>query len=208
MASPIAVGDKVRVRVYCQLGNQVSINTFYYEMTAEVGGVTDVNLAEFIDPRAGNAFKAIMTQEANYLGVRVDVMAPTPTVYVQSFAETGPGERATDALPPQVAGLIWLKGPLALRTHVGRRFLPFPAEGDNTASGVPAPAYLIFATGVITAMMTQFDVVVGANSGTFTPVHWIRKSNSFVSIAQSGVRKAWSTHRTRNFLRSGDAIPS
>lgn len=204
----VAVGDKIATRVYCSFGNQVSITTYYHEVTAEVNNMTDTAIAAHFAAELSPLFKALFSPNARYEGVSCQVLAPTAQPAVLNTTGAGPGVRVVDQMPPQVAGLVSIYGPLAARTNRGRRFMPFPTEADNDADGKNNDNYQNLVILINSVALSLNTVVDGANEATLQPRHRIRKTNTYVPITQIKIRRAWSTHRTRNFLRGGDVLPS
>lgn len=154
----LSVGQIVRAKVYCVLGNQLGINVHHYEVTATEGDSLDLPAtASLYSQRVQAGYKPLLATPAEYRGVSLQTIYPGAfsTVYYSGNGN-GYGLAGDAPLPSQTSGIIAWKTDLAGRANRGRSYIPFPAEDDNDDDAAPMDQY-----------MTHLDDLVGLVSGTF-----------------------------------------
>jgi hypothetical protein len=138
MATPLLVGNIVKVQGICTKGVQTSLNTAYFEVASVSGGsFTDAMLAHAFDALLGPQYKLMINTLATYYGTLVQKVAPAPVAaYVLDQTNTGPGTASGAALPDEVCGLIGTKTALAGRAFRGRMYTPFLAASQINAGAI------------------------------------------------------------------------
>jgi hypothetical protein len=144
MPRTLLAGDILRTRFFCSAGDQGSVNTIYWQVTAVLGDpTTDLNAAEALDNRMGPFFRALMPSTAEYDGVTCQVVR-TPAVTAQvARAAAGAGTGGAIAMPRQVTSLVSFLTENAGRKYRGRVYLPFPPIDAATPEGLMTAAYAL-----------------------------------------------------------------
>lgn len=193
-------GDIWQVVFRSGLVDQLGLNVRHYRTNSETGtGATAVEIATAISPTFAPLYKALLTNNANFLGVTAQKIRPVPVGMRGGFGgDTGAGTAGTDPLPRQVSGIIRHVTPFAGPGFRGRSYIPFPDENDNTADGAPTAGYITRLAALATEMSDQ-EVIVGAGgTTTIDPVVFRRESNTFSFIVDpSTALGRWATQRRR-----------
>lgn len=211
MASPAALDD-FRIRVYCTLGPQTSINVFHFRVTSTILAPTDQDFADAVSAVVAPLWKAILVDDATYYGVdvwRYRIAAPPTPVF--SRVSTGVGDNAGDPLPSQVAGILSHRTPFSGRSFHGRTYLPFPSEGDsdiNVGIVVPIAGYVTRAAAIATLITSnpRFGVV-GTPSVIGSFGIYSRKLAVFNAIVVSTAKRLWANQHPRGDFGRPNAPP-
>jgi len=206
MARALVVGDILEVRAFCEAQNQVSINTLHYRVTAlGIGGATDASLAPVLGAAVADAFKDYMGADADYRGIRLQVVHPLPKApFVTDVTDAGGGAVAQDILPPQTAGLLTKLTALAGSRYRGLVYLPFAPETFSGADGRPNATGLVAMNAFGAALLIPLVMTVGADNVDLQPVVWSRKFSTYQNVIDYRPATDWGTHKSRSFNRRGD----
>jgi len=199
MAIALAVNNIVQTRMYCTLDNQVSINSLFF-LVNSIGtpAATDADVATFMDTAVGAAIKAMLPTASEYRGFQAQIVWPNPRRPAQTGnAGAGAGTVASDPLPTQVTGLVFLTSNIAGPGGRGRIYLPFPTESQNDASGLPTAGYQTLAGAVITAWFGASAIAEGGRTANLVPVLYKRSAHTTTQLITGGVRAKWATQRRR-----------
>lgn len=172
MSTAVVLNDIVALRAWCTMGNQASVNTFNYLVTAVTGGgITDQDYVNQFDTLVASPFyQFLMPPGATYNGcqlyfVKRSGFLPAP---VSSFTGAHVGVTGTEALPRVVAGILRyntvVRGPIGR----GRLFLPFISADYSGPGGEPTVAYDTLVNSVASALLSPQVVTSGPNSASFT----------------------------------------
>lgn len=195
-----AVNDIYAVRVFCSLGDQVSVNVLTYRVENLVLlGPTDTEIATTFDQAWGPLYKAVMSSQATYRGLQVQKIRPLPIhVATQSTAAAGVGLNAGDALPRQTSGILTKRTQFAGRAKRGRVYVPFAYEGANDATGNPIAAYVTGLTNLANELRIIKPIVgAGGNNCEMRPVLFHRVPGTTDNISNIVSQAKWATQRRR-----------
>lgn len=208
MSQTLALNDIVELRFYCQAGEQYSVNTRHYEITAVDGtSISDDALLTFLDALWGPALKANMSEYAVYLGSVAQIIKPTRRPGTFTSATAGIGNKEGALMPKQAAGLVSFLSDFATRSGRGRMFVPFPSVGNETTDGKPDAEYLAY-LGVIGALADNVQTVgTVPNQVVATPVVLNRVSGDTKVITHYAARSVWATCKRRSDIRGADRPP-
>lgn len=208
MSYDLEVNQVLEAKLYAQSSGQYSVNTRHYRVTAIAGtGETDVNAAARIETELAPAFKACLNENANYLGLSLQIIRTIRRPKAVVTAGSGPGLIEGDALPRQVCGLITVLTDTASRNGRGRMYVPFPPESRNLATAVPNAEYL----GELDSLAIKLDNVLvvggGGNTASIQPVLYNRVTQAVIPVTGVRVAALWATQRRRSDIRGGDRPP-
>lgn len=206
----LSAGDLIRIATYCQSGNQVAQNVSIWVVNSVVGGDYPLQgLAGPISSTIGPLHKGFMSSTAKYLGVRVNRFAPAASDSYSSVAAAGFGSNISDPMPGQVAALLSIRTGLAGRSNRGRKYIAFPPESYNSATGGLTNTALLQLALIGDFYTTRFESTVAGATLSLDPVILSRK----LGVSQFSItylmRENWATQRRRSFLERGDtpAVP-
>ena len=197
----MAVGDRYRVTFTSRLPGVNGLFTCHYRVASIVGpGATDVEIAQRFGALIPTPLRAVMSNEASYLGVSVQRYHPTPPA-VPAFSNTGSGVGSVVApvLPPQTSGILTWRTLLAGRKYRGRSYIPFPAETSSTNNGRPAAPYVADLNTLATALLGPIVVTGFAGDSTLWLIVQHRTVPANFTDVQLGLaRDYWATVRRRS----------
>lgn len=207
MAQPINAGQLLELTTYCRMSDQNSLNVGHFYVTAKTGTVTDTALVSAWSQMFADELKPLMAPDASYKGLKLQVMKPTKFDYQTSTTGNGVGTRGTECIPSQVAALIRLRTGLGGRKYRGRKFIAFPDETANTASGDPTVDYRGELTGIADLWGTTYAINLGGgNTVTVQPVLFHRADGSYTYIGSYEIQAKWATQRRRSEINQNDAL--
>lgn len=208
MARSLAVDDVIEVRIFCEALNQTAINTLHYRVTAlGIGGATDASLADPLSDLVASAFQTIMSPGADYNGIRLQVIKPTPKApYQVSVSSAGPGTNTGDMMSPQVAGLLTKLTAKAGSRYRGLVYIPFMSEADNGPSGDITSGGLAKMNAFGLALLSPLTVAVGPDNVGLQPIVYSKKFSTSEDVLDYRPSPDWGTHKSRSFTRRGDLI--
>jgi len=203
------INDVVRIKHYCQFGNQFSQNVYLYEITTLGGvGLTEAEIAEGWFNVAGALLLPTMPTNVMSYGASCKKVYPLPQgqswFHVGAAPGTSPG---TNVAPPQVAPLISLRSdkPVAGNATRGRHYMPFTAR-DNIAAGVLTPGALTLYQNFLPVFTGTVNLTAGANT-IGMKYCWVDVANIW-HCQQATIDSYISQQSRRSFFRSGDQVPS
>jgi len=197
MPNPLAVGQYVEVTPYCFCNNQLGLNVLHYRVQALVGTPPqDSDVAFTFATGFAPLIKPMLAQEAQYLGVKVQIIKPTRLVAVTDNTGAGAGTSGVSVLPKQVAGLLSKRTVNAGRAFRGRAYIPFPSEDDSDTYAVPNAGYSVNLVNMAVFLGDQLHPVVAGNiltpiiyhrkTGTATDISIVLAANKFATIRKRG----------------------
>lgn len=197
--------DSLRVSIFCRIQNQVAVNVRGYQLDAfapvDVDGET---VADAFYSHFSASYIAVMSSLADFYGVSVMFAANTVNPQVaNSTIPPSDGLVDEDPLPTQTCGLISLTTGFTGRSNRGRIYLPFPAESNNNASGLPDDPYV---TGLL-AIRDKLIETVTAGPSSFVPVLLNAQNLPNRRITGGRVRNRWATQRRRGAFGSPNNVP-
>jgi len=195
----MAVGDIVQATIRCQAGVQAGLNVRHYRSTATVGGSVPLTfLADQLYVVFNILYAALLSDQANFLGVTVQKIFPLPAMMpIPSSQAATVGLLTGDLLPRQTAGLITLRTAFAGRKFRGRAYIPFPAESVNEVDSSPTAAYVANLSTLAQNLLQPQQIADGPNTETFLPVIWHRATSTSDFLTMAQVHDAWATQRRR-----------
>jgi hypothetical protein len=140
--------DLVSCRIWSADEEQAAVNTLWFNVSSITGdGITDEEFAEYVDTQLGPLYKDILSQNAVYRGIEVQIIRgflPTREIFasVLNSDNAGGGTLRTDSIPRQNCGLISLRTARAGQRYRGRIYLPFLSVVDITSEGEASVLYL------------------------------------------------------------------
>lgn len=196
----VALNDILSLQVICNNVEQTSFNTFHYIITATAPPapfVSDVGVA--FDTLMAPLFKACMSANSVYEGVRAQKIAPLPvTAQALISAHTGAGTAGGNDLPRQTAGLISWKTDLAGRGFRGRTYVPFPSSTFLTPGGHTTAGYQTAVLAIANAAIGFTAVAAGGGScGLLLGVYHRKTLTITPIVSPARVRLFWATDRRR-----------
>lgn len=209
MATTLALGDVVRLRVASYTANQQGINVIHYRVSTSNGsGQTDLQVATAIDSNLESRYKAVLSVAARYRGVSVQKIRPLPVAFPQVVvANDGVGTVAGDMLATQVSGIVTSITNLAGPKYRGRVYIPFPGEGSSDANGIPTNAYVGNIDDIGDELFSPLSIGVAPNDIVLQPVIFHRATNTFTDITGWVSRQKWATQRRRGSYGKTNPTP-
>lgn len=203
------INDIYEARIICTQANQISINVRHYRVSSKAGtGATDGQIANIVSLSFHQVYKDVMASSASFRGVGVKRIRPLPASgETTTILDLGPGSQAGDPLPLQTSGMITLKTGLAGRSFRGRVYVPFPAEVDNGATGVPTAGYLTRLDTLAARFLLTLTAGSAGNTNDLAPVVFSRKLNDVVVLTQTIGRPRWATQRPRGSYGAANIPP-
>jgi len=207
MAS-LATGDVVRVKIACTCRNQLALNVLHYQCTLSSGSVTTADCATRIDQVVEPQMKPLLSVNAQYYGVNVQLIDPVAAAADTEAGNAGAGTATGDVLPLQVCGIITKRSALLGRKHRGRMYIPFPSEADNDSNGVPSSTY--FTNLAVLAAVVLAPITVSPGGGTLTlfPCIYHKGQVPLTDILIGWTRRQrWATQRRRGDFGRPNSLP-
>lgn len=164
-------GNIIQSRTWVTSGDQAAVNVRHWVVETHTGnGAELVDFAAALNTALSTPYKAAIATVAVYRGVQTSRIWPLPpTVAENAVTGAGPGVNAGEVLPKQCSGLVGLTTDLAGRKFRGRVFIPFPHEGNNSATAVPDALYLGFLDSIGNAYSSNYTPGVGPDTSFVKP---------------------------------------
>lgn len=207
MSVALANGMLLQMRLAVTFRSQLSLNVLHYQVSAVTNIPTLIDAAEAVNDEVGVLLIPLINDGASYRGVGAQILFPVLSVEEAYTDDSGFGTATGEALPLQVCGVISKRTAVASRSGRGRSYIPFPAEGDNDALGVPIAGYNTKLATMATAMEGSIAVVNGANTATLTPVVWSPTLVAANVIQDCIARNRWGTQRRRGDFGQTNQVP-
>lgn len=205
----LVAGDLIQVTAWNQMEVQAGLNNHYY-VVLDLAAPGLNPLSAIGDGLVANgmpdAYKAIMSAAASYLGMVIRRVSPALTIPYYDSTGTGVGLVAGDPLPRQIAGLIRWRSSIPGKRRSGRTFIPFPAEADNTTGVAPSAGYLGRAAVLASAVKSNITWAAGVGRAVRVIFHRALPSVS-PTIVSSAIANAWATQRRRGTLGRPNSPP-
>lgn len=205
----VALNNVYKVRQVCSQQAQAGIMVSHWQAVIIAGtGATETQIATAFDTAFAAAIKAVMVSTALYRGTGTQrIFPPPPLLESVSTAGVGAGGVASDPLPKQVTGLVKLFTPSAGRKFRGRKYIPFPAETDNTVLGVPSAGYIANLTTLANVFKAIVVAGAGGNTATFQCVIWHRSTSTADFVVNALGAPIWATQRRRGDFGAPNVFP-
>lgn len=205
----LAVGDILEARTIMSLDEQLGINVRHWRVKSiDMGAPVLSRVAVELSGQSSAEYKVALTSKAQYHGVGVRRLTPTPTLEAVSDAAAGPGVGGPTPQAKQVTGIITLRSDTPGRRARGRMYIPFPATDANEANGNPTAAYLANLDDLGNDHVG--DVIIddlAGNVATITSIVWSKKFSQFYPITGKTVRDKWATQRRRGDYGATNEAP-
>jgi len=208
MAHIIEANDVAEVTIACHVSDQYTMNVLHFICDSVTGAtVTDDHAALAFSTQYHDLYKALLAADAEFWGVRVQIIDPVRYDAQTEDAHRDAGEASGQQLPPQVAGVIAFKTGFANRSQMGRMYVPACGEAGNADAGVPDTPYLDAMTAITVALAAGCTVSGGGNTAHFKHVVWSRLLPYFTPVTEYRVRDKWGTIRKRSNIGHIDVAP-
>lgn len=195
----LQLGEILTHSIFCSIGNQVSVNRFYWQVSL-VGGspATYDDAASQLDLFYAPLYKAVLANTAYYNGTVVQRVWPLP-VLVRSIDDGhgGFGTAGANACPKQSAPIISYYTAFAGPGGRGRTYLPFPSTTDITTLGEMTAGYKTNATVIAASRSAVFALSDAGRTAELTPGLWRRTGNVFTTIDLAFIRSKVATQKRR-----------
>jgi len=205
MASVMNNDDLVEVTFINRARDQNGLMVMHFHCENKVGtGGTDQLLADELDEQVGPLLIDLLSAEASYEGVKVQIIKPIrrDATFAVNFADVGAVEG--DLFSTQAAGLLSMRTGVAGKTGRGRKYVPFASEADNTVDGVPSVSYATRLNTLAVELEETRVIASGGNSTTVVPVVYSRTYDEIAQITGHFVRQFWATQRRRSLINRAD----
>lgn len=201
-ATTLRIGNFLRTQIFCQQQEQVSCNTWTYQVIADqyVQGPTDLDWAVYFEQQMAPLMKAIVAADATFLGVKVSQYNNTDKYYPQtSQTQKGFGTDGPIAMPRQVCGIYSRETAFRGPGFRGRVYLPFPATVDDQSNAVPTAAYVANLTTLAIKAEGMFQFTGTAGGKCVVAPYLVHKNKLIAPTPILGwlVRGKWATQRRR-----------
>ena len=203
------VDDIIEVTSVNYMTNQLGLMIHHYQLDNMSGaGCTLEEVAAAMEAKFALAQRDLMCVVATHRGYRIRRISPVKTAYFIDIADQGVGAVPGEPLPSQVSGIITLQTALPGRTNRGRKYMPFPSEGDNGVDHIPSLVYMPL-LGALATLFTQF-VTCGVLGSIceFRPI--IYRGPAFVihsTVVNARANRKWATQRRRGSYGAANAMP-
>lgn len=162
----MALGDKYKVLTCCYITGQISLNTFYVEITNVVGvEPSDLQKANAIDAIFAPLYKPLMPPAATYYGVAVQKEGAPPGPLIGTSVNSGGGTGAGGFIATQVSFLASRKTALGGRHGRGRIYPGFPDSSHMNTNGQPKAAAVALIQTLANVQLTTINAVTIAPAG-------------------------------------------
>jgi hypothetical protein len=144
-----AAGKRFRVVYHTHQTLQDGINVRAYELrSTDVLAPTWEDLAQSISADVAPLYKALLTNTAKYVGLKLqpDLDHSPPYAPFEALDGSGFGTAGAAPLPFQTCGMISLGSGFIGRANRGRVYVPFPDQADNTIANqysTPTIGYMV-----------------------------------------------------------------
>lgn len=199
---------KIRLRIYCQRRDQISLNVLHYNTNVSAGLSQDAlaimtSIASTLKP----LYADVMGANATFVGGSIqDVTIPLATsqVYVRDAAAgTGTG----DDVAGQVSALISWKTAYAGRKRRGRTYIGFVSEGLEGSGGKPDVGLLADLATLAAALKTL--TITNGGDTTILDLNIRHKDRTVVDdkVTDYNVRTFFATQRSRGDFGKQNQLP-
>lgn len=201
MAKVLVGGAFVRAQLVCLAVDQVSINTFFFNvLNSPTPTATDQDLAAYLDANTAPLVKPLLENNATYRGYVTQILDITGSpLYPDQNANTnaGAGTAGAVALPRQSCGITSWYTDTPGRKGRGRTYWPFPATAADSGNGVPSAAYVTAADTLAAFYFFLAAFTQAGRSATLAFRLYQRKTKAFSPITTRLTRAVWATQRRR-----------
>jgi len=214
VATSVAVGDILSMRVWSVLDEQAAVNTYNYECISLGGGaVTDQDFCSTFDTGFMSPFyQALQPPTVEYRGVqayfikRASGVLPSPVV---STAGAHVGTHGTKPVTRNAAPILkyaaFLRGPGGR----GRLYLPFVSDDYIANNGRPTNAFDVLVNSVASTLLTPIVVTSGGSTATFAWGIAKRPPGGPVTLTQiltaSSAEKVGQMHKRGDYGRANSS---
>lgn len=173
----MALNEVVKVTWFTQLGGQAGLITHAYmqNSTNPTRVLNENDIAQLegdISAQMPAEIRALLAQEAEYVGCKIRTWRTAPALDVEASSQTSAGAGASanpGFAPRQLAGLLRKRTAIPTRRGKGRMYVPFAAFDDVTDEGNPSAAYLVGLGNLADALMETREVTIDGQPALFIP---------------------------------------
>lgn len=207
---PIGLGANVVLQPWTVRLEQAATNRFIWHCIQVSGlGAEDQAALDQLGDLLSNAYKALLGSTADFRGWTLQrYQAGNVYPFVTDVRNAGLGTGGLGIAPPQVAGLISWRTPLAGRKNRGRSYLPYVADADMDPDGTPAAVYLTKLETFANLMLPP--LTVGTPPDTSTIKFSIANSpHAFqpVGVSDWRIENGFATQRRRGYWGRPNSSP-
>lgn len=206
---PVAVNDKLEIKAYCALGDQVGINVRHWTVSATTGGsLTEQQVADAYSQQLAPIMQSLISAYSKYLGVTLQTISITPKpAAVISTAGQGDGSNGGAHLPKQTCGFLRLKTAGSGRKSRGRVYTPFPPHLLTNTEGEPNPDMIDHLNALGNFYASSRGFVVGGATVVISPVIRNRAANEYSAVVNFETVPKWATQKRRGDFGRQNPIP-
>jgi len=208
MSYTIQANDVLEIKSFCRQLAQTGVNVLHYFVTGVAGGsLTDQQVVDGLSTTLAPLYKAMMSNQASYSGLRVQKIKPAPvTVAVVSTNGAGVGTTGTLNTPPQTAMLMSKRTAFAGRANRGRMYISFPSDSYTLANGGITAGGITAATALANTLFASITVTVGGASVTLAPIIYQKATGTSVFVTNIVFPASYATQRRRSGINRGDSV--
>ena len=165
MATPLATGNIMTVRVWYRDAEQAAVNTFHWLIQNGTTGPTDEDMANQIDTFLKPLMPAILYNDAEYRGVEVSFanVKPLPMPILVHTATVN-GVAGAVGVPRNATCVGSWTTDFTGPRYRGRTYWPFAATASVAADGNPSGAYTTALATIHDALLNYTIVTGGSGS--------------------------------------------
>ncbi len=194
------VFDILQVSFHSYFAGQQAVNVRHWRVLETSGAdVTFDEAAAFFEGYVNNAYRNLMSEDAEFLGVKVRGIFPNKTIDHINTATVKDGLVTGPPLPKQVTGLISLYSNVPGPGGRGRVYPGFPSSSQTQDDGTPDPAYVANLDALALLLKAGVTITNGAGgSADLEAGIYGRANDSFTPITTHLSRTRWATQRRRS----------
>lgn len=206
-APPLALGNIIQTRVFCQQFGQVSINVQHWRVSAIAGSPALDLVPERWSALMAPRYKPMMSVTAAFSGVGASRLSPgLRSIEYYETDDAGPGTASGDPMPAQVAGMISVRTDNAGRRNRGRNYIPFPSTVFASNDESPDAGYMAFLLDVSDQSLTM-AISDGGDTATLTRIIYPGPGLGNWDVTASTPRDKWATQRRRGDYGQLNSLP-
>lgn len=209
MATVLTVGDLLKGVFACYTPGQVGLNDYFWKVAGLTGAgpFTMEDLIVGMDTLAATDYTAYLSVEANFYGISLKRLSPTPSQPVETGA-LRPGSLSGGLTGKQVSPIITRRTATAGRGGRGRLFLPFPDATLITTLGEFSPTGIGLAAGIAADFLTLRTFTPPSLLGyQLQPVLVTRAVPGGIDIVASLPRTKIANQRRRGDFGRANSLP-
>nr|CDL66644.1 unnamed protein product [uncultured bacterium] len=211
MATVLQLGDIVEVKLGCYdlaLG-QVTINVLhYYVGTVAALGVTDADFADDLQPAFRAAYRAVLSPQSTWHGVRVQKIWPLPVAMAWVDASNPSiGVFGSVPAPAQLSPVITKQTAGAGRSKRGRFYVGLPPIEAVNPDGTPDPAYNTALLPLANLLDDVWNVIELGGQAQLVSCIYNRDTHAVSQVLNRRINDKFGTQRRRGVYGRQNVIP-